>query len=487
VAVGSGPRRRRSWRQGRPRASDVHLGDTPRSQPLLHAVDHGAPVVVPPQPYVAASREGGWGPHLDPFLARNQAALHSLALEPRIIAGREGVRLELQPGGRAGAVPLCSAVTGQVAGGMVVAPRFGWPGVGRVLSVTGWGSGPEFLAQPLVPGSGREVPPWVLAGPALHRLAELLAHLRLGYRERTEVRRHPRGQIQWSSYVSRQLPSGKWHHLPCRFSELETDSRLRQAVRWTLERLRNDLTEQSTSDLVAILLTALARQLLEQVADVPARRPNRGELDPTLMGGAMASAAFREGLRAIGWIVDERGLGGGRSSDGLAWCLPLEQLWERYVEAVYRAEATRTGGKLRVGRLGETTIPLPWSDPLHRSLGHLVPDAIIRRPDSIQIVDAKYKAHFADLDATRWHQFTEEMQAAHRADIHQILAYAAAYGDAPTVQATLVYPVPQRLATVLADRGQDRSTAILPVGQRTITLELRALPFGPIEAPFPDG
>ena len=47
------------------------------------------------------------------------------------------------------------------------------------------------------------------------------------------------------------------------------------------------------------------------------------------------------------------------------------------------------------------------------------------------------------------------------------------------VQATLVYPVPQRLATVLADRGQDRSTATIPVGQRTITLGLRALAFGP--------
>ena len=138
-------------------------------------------------------------------------------------------------------------------------------------------------------------------------------------------------------------------------------------------------------------------------------------------------------------------------------------------------------GRLRVGRLGETTITLSWSDhPLHRSLGRLVPDAIIRRPDSIQILDAKYKAHFADLDATLWHQFTEEMQASHRADIHQILAYAAAYADVPSVRATLVYPVPQHLAAALIDRGQDRSTATLPVGQRTITLELRALAFGPI-------
>ena len=382
------------------------------------------------------------------------------------------------PGMRAGAIPLRSAVTGLVTGGVIVKPRFGWPGVGQVLAKTGWGSGPEFLDQPLVPGSGREVPPWVLAGPVLHRLAGLLANLRPGYRERVEVRSHPRGQIQWHSYIATQLPTGRWHQLPCRFSELDTDTKLRQAVRWTLERLRTELSGTAGSDPVALVLTSQIVRLLEQVLDVPARRPDRRDLAESSGANPTESVMLREGLRAMGWVVDERGLGGGRTSDGLAWALPLEQLWERYVESVVRAEAALTGGHVRAGRSGETTVPLAWGDSRHRALGHLVPDFVVYRSDSIEIVDAKYKSHFAKLDASSWHGLTDPVQDAMRADIHQVLAYAAACGSAETIRATLVYPVKRDLFEELQARRRAVSEALIPVGSRQIKLRMQALAFG---------
>lgn len=461
-------------KSGRSRRTDVHLGDVPASRALLHGVDCGAPIVVDPSPYISAAREPGWSVYLDGFLARNRAALDGLGVVPRIVAGRDGIRLELQPGLRAGAIPLRSAVTGQVAGGLVIAPRFGWSGVGRVLSATGWGSGPEFLNLPMVPGSGREVPPWVLAGPVLRRLADLLASLRPGYRERIETRSHPRGQIQWSTYQTRQLTTGRWHQLPCRFSELETDSRLRQAVRWTLERLRTDLGRSGGADFVALSLIDQIARLLEHVTDVPARRPQRGELDTTGSATTLSSVALREGLRAIGWIVDERGLGGGQTSDGLAWTLPLEQLWERYVERLVRDDAARTGGKIRVGRLGETTVPLAWNEPSHRALGHLVPDFVVQRPGSIEIIDAKYKSHFAELDAAHWTTLAEETQASMRADIHQVLAYAATVGSAPQVGATLIYPVRRDLYEYLRLAHRLESRAHIAVGATEISLKICA-------------
>lgn len=471
----AGPRRARPLR---PRAADVHLRPAPHSLTLLHGEDCGAPIVVDPAPYIAAAREPGWGAYLDGFLARNRTAIQALGLEPRVVAGRDGVRLELQPGLRAGAIPLRSAVTGQVQGGVVVNPRFGWPGVGRVLSATGWGSGPEFLNLPLVPGSGREVPPWVLAGPVVRRLADLLANLRPGYRERSEVRNHPRGQIQWQTYLTQQLPAGRWHQLPCRFSELDTDSRLRQAVRWALERLRGDLGATGGADSVALSLIDQIVHLLERVIDVAARRPSRGELDCESGGGLTASPALREGLRAMGWIVDERGLGGGRTSDGLAWSLPLEQLWERYVERVVRDEAAHTGGRVRVGRLGETTVPLAWNDRSHRALGHLVPDFVVHRPDSIEIVDAKYKSHFAELDSIRWSAMAEETQASMRADVHQVLAYVATAGSAEKISATLIYPVRRELYEDLLQSDRAESQALIPVGSRQVTLRMQAIAFG---------
>ncbi len=465
-------------RKRRFNASDFHIGKVPSSQPLLHGVDHGPPIVVDPAPYISSGRELGWGPYLDSFLTRNRPALQALSLEPRVVAGRDGVRLELNPGQRAGAVPLLSAVTGLVAGGVVVTPRFGWAGIGRVLSATGWGSGPEFLSLPLVPGSGREVPPWVIAGPILRRLAELLAHLRPGYRDRCEVRNQPRGQIMWPSYIAKQFPTGRWHHLPCRFSELDTDSRLRQAIRWALDRLRCDLSTTGGRDPVALSLIDQLVRLMERVIDVPPRRPSRRELDCEFGGGPMISDALREGLRAIGWMVDERGLGGGRTSDGLAWTLPLDQLWERYVEHIIREEAAHTGGRVRVGRLGETTVPLSWNTHGYRSLGHLVPDFVIHRADSVEIVDAKYKAHFADLDTTRWREFTDEAKESLRADVHQVLAYAAVAGMSPRMRTTLLYPVKQGLFEELCLRNQDRVIAQIPAGVFELELQMRAVPFG---------
>src|SRR5262249_51535374 len=153
-----------------------------------------------------------------------------------------GVQLMLCPGGRAGAIPLRSAQTGHVAGGFLVKPRFGWAGVGRVLVSTGWAAAPEILDGPLVPGSGREVPPWILAGPVLRRLTELLRSLRRGYRPEEQVLGKPRGKIVWSRYVSESLVRGHWTRLPCRFHELSADPLLRRIVRWAAERVRTDLT-----------------------------------------------------------------------------------------------------------------------------------------------------------------------------------------------------------------------------------------------------
>ena len=127
--------------------------------------------------------------------------------------------------------------------------------------------------------------------------------------------------------------------------------------------------------------------------------------------------------------------------------------------------------------MSETTIPIPWFDPIHRSLGHLAPDIIVRRGRSIHIVDAKYKFHLAELDRAGWHRFTEEARAAHRADVHQVLAYAALY-DAEEITATLVIPCAVRHGIHLWNNSATGPISELVHGSRRILLELRGLPFG---------
>jgi len=458
----------------------THRSRAPQQRQLYQAADHGRPVPLRPEDFIPPQRDGGWGQYAEAFVRLNQASLTALDVQVEMAPGPGGAAIRLVPGGSAGAVPLRSAQTGHVASGFIVKPRFGWAGTGRVLSETGWAASPRFLDLPLVPGSGREIPPWVLAGPVLMRLQALLGSLRRAYREEEAVLQHPRGRILWPRYLNESMVRGRWERLPCRFPDLGHDPRFRSHVRWVLERIRADLVAAGGTDPVATALAALAVRLIEHFADVVPLPPSREDLrrrSLSLGSTGLEAEALRRGVEAMAWVVEERGLGGGRELDGLAWALPLDRLWEAYVEAVYRREAALTGGEVRVGRLGQTTFPLDWSDPTHRSLGHLVPDIVIRRGRAVQVVDAKYKAHLAELDEVGWARFAEDAREAHRADLHQVLAYASLY-DAERITATLVYPLRRRTWEALDRAGRSVARATLLHGGRSVELELRGLPFG---------
>ncbi len=448
----------------------------PLQLPLYTAFDNGPPITVSPQHFAPPQRGGGWGASADSFLRFNEEALSALDVTAEARSDPSGFAIQLRPGGRTGAVPIRSGQTGQVAGGVVVQPRFGWPGVGRVLAETGWPALPQFHALPLVPGSGREVPPWVLAGPVLMRLEGLMNQMRRGYQECEETTARPRGRILWHRYISESLTRGRWEQLPCRFPDLGHDPLLLQYIRWATERVYADLVRVGQADFVAAALAELARRLLAILAGVTPVRPRLPDLTRWANAGLLNDTVYA-GLEALAWVEEERGLGGGRELDGIAWSLSLSQLWEAYVEGVVRREATLTGAEVRVARLGETTIPIAWSDSMHRSLGHLAPDIVVRRGRSVHIVDAKYKAHLAELDSVGWSRFAEETRSAHRADLHQVLAYASLYG-ADDIAATLVYPLRHETWVALRKQQRDRTTAELVHGGRRVVLELRGLSFG---------
>ena len=106
-----------------------------------------------------------------------------------------------------------------------------------------------------------------------------------------------------------------------------------------------------------------------------------------------------------------------------------------------------------------------------------MPDIVVTYRDRIDVIDAKYKAHLAELDEHGWRTFVEDAREAHRADLHQILAYASLF-DAPEVRAILVYPLREATWRNLHARNRDVSVAEVFSGHRRVRLELRGLPFG---------
>src|SRR5690606_15024976 len=142
---------------------------------------------------------------------------------------------------------------------------------------------------------------------------------------------------------------------------------------------------------------ALCDELLARVSGTVPRVPR-----PAARKGwgrrTVAAKAFREGLQAIDWTVDERGLAGLSDVSGLAWRMDMEVFFEAWVEVIAADCARRSGARLRVGRKAETRVPLDWSPPSSGSQRALVPDVVMEREDTVVVLDAKYKRHAEQIE-----------------------------------------------------------------------------------------
>jgi hypothetical protein len=440
-------------RKGRSRAA--LMAAVSASRPLFKTHDHEEPLSIHAED-VGASGDR-W---VEPFVAANTAGLRRLGVHHEIRVDPV-LRVILKPGARIGAVPLLSPATRKVVAGLLIEPRFRWAALGAVFNAIGFSVEPGLGGAPLVPGSAREVPPWILAGPVIERIAALLRHRRRGFVERTENRTSPRGRVDWTTWATAQVPRGAWATFPCRFSEPDDDPALLACVRWTLSRLAEDLSSVAWSPPARYLL-GRAAELQSVVGSGALRRPSSNS---NLAG---ASAWVHDAVEAMTWVAEERGLGGARSLDGLAWDLSIDAVWEAWV-AAFAADLGRQLG-MTASRFQAARRPLRWHGPA-QSMRALVPDVELRGAERVVWVDAKYKAHLELLSRRGWSGLSDEVRAEHRADLHQALAYAS-LTDAPQVDTLLVYP------HVGAEDRVPTTVATVTSGRRRVRLVLAAVPFG---------
>ncbi|HET9131038.1 MAG TPA: hypothetical protein VFO86_08830, partial [Terriglobia bacterium] len=151
------------------------------------------------------------------FITQNRSltALLDVRLE-RDYDGRD-VRLVIQSGNSVGAIPLISPTTARPDYGLVVQPRFPWAGIGPMLAEMGWRIRPTPLKLPLLLRSERRVPAWVLSFMILARLKVLLDSLDRRFELTSEMRRAPRGTVNWAKYATRSMPTASLLSIPARF------------------------------------------------------------------------------------------------------------------------------------------------------------------------------------------------------------------------------------------------------------------------------
>jgi hypothetical protein len=339
---------------------------------------------------------------IDPFLSANRGAIQRLGLHPEVHTDG-GLHMLLRPTGRIGAVPLVAPASRRVVAGVLVTPRFRWSALGEVLSAVGFSVAPTLDGGTLVPGSAREVPSWLIAGPVIRRLEDFLSRRRATFVPRREVRASPRGRVDWGEWATRKVPTGQWTSLPCEFSDLADDPDPMAAVRWTLARLADDLQPFAT--------IGVGRNLTERVRAMQADVGTGLQRRPAFALERVLEPYVANALEAMGWVADERGLGGARALDGLAWDLEVSAVWEAWVRAFAGLLAPQLG--LRPPGLGEARRPLRWQGSV-ASMGALAPDVGLLGGERVVWLDAKYKAHLSLLARHGWAGVSEAVRDAHR-------------------------------------------------------------------------
>jgi len=384
------------------------------------------------------------------------------------------IELDIHTGTRIGAIPLISPTSGRHDYGLVVRPRFDWPGIGPILGATGWRIIPTPLAMHLLPRSERRVPPWVLSTIVLFRLKGLLDQLERRFEITRADRSSPRGTIDWDRYLHHQISRARFLEVPCRFPELQKDRDLRAAIRFALEKQLHSLESQRLAGPFVRELIELCGSLIDQVRDVSGREPH-GLTFEIWRRGTLRTDVFNRGVEAIEWTAEDRGLAGMSDLQGLPWAMSMEQFFEAWVETIMSQVARQIGGALRTGRERQTLVPLRWVPPYLGSQKSLIPDLVVERGDLTIVVDAKYKEHWEEMQDRRWNDLEDELRERHRADLLQVLAYSTV-AETPKVLVCLAYPCNEARWQSLHDRNLLVHRAALPSIGRQIELVLIAFP-----------
>lgn len=410
------------------------------------------------------------------FELQNRRMLAILDVQAAHVYNGRDVKLRFESKNTVGAIPLFSPTSAAPDYGLIVKPRFPWASIGPMLAQMGWRIAPTPLKLPLLRRSERRVPLWVLSSMILIRLRALLDSLTRRFELVNEIRSSPRGTVNWDKYAGRYISMGQLTMIPCTYPDLRDDRLLKGAIRHSLEIHLRSLQSQRDYGAFVQGLIDQYEQILQRVRDVPRYEPSIRMLANWLRR-PLRTEHFAEGIQAIEWTVEERGLAGVSDLAGIPWKMPMEQFFEAWVETVMQVIARNTGAHLKVARRRETIQPLRWDPPFLGSQKSLIPDLWLEWESTTFIVDAKYKRHWEEIQHYSWFESAEELKEQHRRDLLQVLAYSNLARTHQTI-ACLIYPCSPENWIHLYEKGHLIHQARITVGTRSLRLWLTAIPMG---------
>lgn len=349
------------------------------------------------------------GQYLQKFIDYNSSQFKFIGVQPFIIGSDQNTSLTFRSSSFIGTIPLRASDTGKQIGDFVVMPRF----TGRdrfedyieILNLLGTEISPEVIdSLPLASGKNFRPPLYLEAVKFIVSLEALLSRPWRKFDNIEKISSQPSGQINWTKYINNAYKIENRLMFPTRKNILSEFHSEYAEIRYVFDICKNELlssnTPQRIKNTIRVKLSFIEEKLYHHKPKATNNIIAKSSDSPTV------KTCKEQANKILNFNL----------VDSTAWRVDFSDVFEKFVQHIFKAVAKETGGKLFTNFKfhSRTSKHYSWE------LKHIEPDAIYQKENLFVFIDAKYKSNL-------YNKFdnSETLKDDHRHDLHQIMAYTS--------------------------------------------------------------
>jgi len=363
------------------------------------------------------------GQYLQKFINYNSTLFNFLGVQAFIIGTDQNSSLCFRSSKFVGTIPLRAPDTGKQIGDFVVMPRFSgrdrFEDYIEILDLLGKEISPEITdSLPLVSGKNFRPPLYLEAIKFIASLEDLIKRSWRKFDNIEKIIREPMGQVNWNKYIINSFKAENHLKYPTAKNLLNEIHDEYGQIRFVFDICKTELLSSNTPLRIKSTIKprlAFIEEKLYFHKPIFAKSIKINSADTRVVKTCKLQANRMLNSRYI---------------DSTAWRVDFSDVFEKFVQHIFREIAKESGGKV----FTNYKFPARTSKYYSWELKHIEPDAIFQKENLLAFIDAKYKSHLYNK-----YDQTELLKEDYRHDLHQILAYTS-FNDSPSKYAFLCYP-----------------------------------------------
>ena len=376
--------------------------------------------------YLKNSQKRDVGNLILKLIQYNKENLHFLGVESITEGSDDKVSVYFKSGQYIGAVPIISSSTGLPVADFLVTPRYvkskDFTTITDIIQKIKHDLVIEYKKDSILKSNKILEPPLFLeAIKFVNALRQLVTQNWNKFRQVTRLLNEPAGNVDWDDYARNEYKVERRLKFLCRKNELSSFHPEYCQIKYVYELCKKELLSTNTTLKVRLNFSNYLQFIDKKLEFIPPMRVS------AMVTRVSDPPIVKQCKEIANRILQNKFV------SSLAWRVNLSELYERYIQYIFKLVSQRYGGKVinnsQLREVGQA--PVGWK------LKHLSPDIIYETRDETIMIDAKYKSHLYNTDSS-----TDSLKEEHRHDLHQILAYSSftKFPESNQKTAFLCYP-----------------------------------------------